>query len=430
MNLACWWKIFADDCLTELIEGASKNNFDFRIAVARIEEVGAYYQINRAKLFPEADGLLTLNREHYSAQVAQNEFLQANQLTLDFLRCAFSVFWELDLWGRLRRAYSAAYAEYEASIEDARGVYIVLVSNVASAYIDLRALEKNIEILTKRIAVDSSLLALQKERATSGLDNEILLQQTIAQLQESKSQLPLLESLYAQTHYGLALLLGELPEKFIWCKKDSPKRGHIPQAALPVKTGLPSELLRRRPDIRSAERLLAASTERIGEAIADFFPRFPLLATVGTESSNPKTWFSAGSLHWFVGVDTRWPLINFGRVTYSIQARSAVQKQALLTYCQSVVKALSEVEGALVEYSKQQERVIYLVRRLEAVGKERDLARDLFNAGLADQSRSLLTEKTYLDAERLLTDAKRAAAGSLITIYKALGGGWNEVCDV
>lgn len=426
VNLACWWTMFNDDCLADLIKRAALNNYDFRIALARIEELGAYYQINRAKLFPEADAAMRVNREHYSLQLAQNEFLLPNQRTLDFLRCAVEVLWEIDLWGRLRRSYSAAFAEFEASIEDARGVYIMLVSDVATAYLDLRTLEKNMNLLKQRIEVDTKILALQKERSGSGIDSDILLQQAIIQLEESKSQLPLLEILYVQTQKGLAVLLGELPEAFEWGAQDERYRAHVPQACLPLRTGLSSELLRRRPDIRAAERLLAASTERIGEAIADFFPRFPLLCSVATESSRPSTWFSGGSLNWFVGVDTRWPLLNFGRVSYNVQAKKAIQKQAFLAYGQSVVRAFADVEKALVEYFKEQEREVYLSKRLAASCKERDLAKELFDAGLSDQSKYLLAEKTRIDIERLLTDAQRGVSRALVTVYKALGGGWAE----
>ncbi len=431
MDLTCWWTVFSDECLTELVKRATCNNYDFRIALTRIEELEAYYQINHAKLFPEADGALRVNREHYSAQLAQNEFLLPNQFTLDFLRCAVTVLWEIDVWGRLRRAYSAAYAEYEASVEDARGVYVILVSDVAAAYINLRTLEKNIQLLKEYITIDTALLDLQNVRFASGIDSNILVQQTFSQLEESKSQLPLLEMLYAQTKQGLALVLGELPEGFVWGEQDERYTGRVPQASLPLKTGLPSELLRRRPDIRAAERLLAASTERIGEAIADFFPRFPLICTVGTESSYPRTWFSAGSLNWLVDFTTRWPLVNFGRVTYNIQAKTAIQRQALLAYCQSVVAACTDVEQALVAHCKEQERVAYLENRLSAVRKERDLTKDLFKAGLVDQSQYLLAEKTRIEIERLLTDAQRGVSISLVTVYKALGGGWAEgACDV
>ncbi len=429
MNLACWWELFDDDCLTDLVKRATCSNFDLRIAVARIEELAAYYQINRAKLFPEADGAVNTNREHYSIQLAQYEFLPANQRTLDFLRCAFEVLWEVDLWGRLRRAYSAAYAEFEAQIEDARGVYIILVSDVATAYIDLRTLEKNIILLKERITVDTSLLALQRDRFTSGIDSNILVQQTLVQLEESKSQLPLLEILHAQTKQGLALLLGELPEGFVWGEEDSRYTAQIPHVDLPLEAGLPSELLRRRPDIRQAERLLAASTERIGEAIADLYPRFTFLCSVATESSNPATWFSAGSLNWFVGSTARWPLVNFGRVTYNIEAKRAVQRQALLAYCQSVVKAFTDVENALVLYFKEKERVEYLEKRLAALVKERDLTKELFCSGLVDQSRYLLAEKSRIEIEMLLTDAQRGVSIGLVTIYKALGGGWSECED-
>lgn len=426
MNLECWWTLFSDERLVELIQRATRQNYSFLIALAHIEELGAYFQISYAKLFPQADGVVQLNREHYSAQVAQNEFLRPNQRTIDFLRCAVEVLWEIDLWGRLRRAYRAGYAEYEASIEDARGVYILLVSDVAKAYIDMRTLEKNIQLLNELIEVDTGLLRLQKDRFDAGLDSNILVQQTTVRLANSKSQLPLLEILYKQTQQGLALLLGELPEGFSWGAQDDRYYARVPQVTSPLRTGLPSELLRRRPDIRQAERLLAASTERIGEAIADFFPRFPLLCNVASASSYPGTWFSAGSLSWFVGVTTQWPVLNFGRVTYNIQAKKAIQRQALLAYCKSVVSAFADVEKALVQFYKEQERVKVLDQALSAATKELAYSKDLFNAGLADQGTYLLSEKTRIEIERLLTDAQRAVSVALVTVYKALGGGWAE----
>lgn len=421
-DIARWWRVYDDETLWHLLEVGITYNYDLRIAAERIEEVRSLYNLAQAQLFPEMYGINEINRRHYSANLSQFEFLSTDQRTLDFLKFGFDVLWELDVFGRLRRAAQAAQAEYEAQIEDARSVYVLLLSKIADAYIDLKALEKRIELTNERIQLDTDLLTLQRDRFGSGIESNILVQQTVAQLEDSKSVLTTLTILYTQTLNGLAVLVGEFPEEFMLGKTAA----GVPLPLKRLHAGLPSELLQRRPDIRQSERLLRATTERVGEAIADFFPRFNLLASVSTEASQLSTWFASGSLNWFLGSTTRWPLITFGRLRFTVDSRNSVRRQALLSYCQKVIQAFAEVEDALVAYFEGEHRVSALTKRLEAVSFEVRLVEDRYQAGLADHSELLTSQKISVDIEEELVEAQRMFSKAFVFVYKALGGGWRD----
>jgi outer membrane protein TolC len=215
-------------------------------------------------------------------------------------------------------------------------------------------------------------------------------------------------------------LLGENPEQFVL---QSGKHA-VPQSNKTLGIGLPSELLRRRPDIRKAESLLAAAVEYVGQAIADWFPSFSLLGSVNTEVNKVPNLFTGGSISWMIGPSFRVPILTFGRIRFNIEAKKSAQKQALLAYCQSVVAALGDVENSLVSYFNEKDRMHIIEEKLFAVTRERDLISSLFQSGLDNQTEYLLAEKNRITTELELTNVKQSVSTSLISVYKALGGGW------
>lgn len=427
-SLACWWTFFNDPCLNDLIERAVEHNYDLSIAIEKIEQLRAEYGIAKSRLFPEVDGIININRTKYSKNLAQYSFLTVD--TLSYFQLGLQAMWEVDLFGRLRRAFNAACDDVKAQVELMHGVYLLVLSNVAQAYTDIRALEKQIDLRQQLIQVDEKIILLKRDRFQSGLDSDIPVEQFLQELEESKNLYEALKTSVAQALHTLAFLLGEYPEQFKLCpaeaqvSKPGPPTVGILVSSQPLEVGLPSELLKRRPDIRQAEWELAAATERVGQAMADYFPRFSLLGSVTSEASTASTWFSPGSLAWIIGPSIQWPLITFGRITYRVDEKKSIMRQALLTYCQTIVAALRDVENALVAYFNDSQRSGILSRKLAAAIKERDLAKERFNSGLDDQITYLLAERNRLQIELELTDVQRAVSSDLIAVYKALGGGW------
>ena len=430
-QLADWWKFFEDACLDSLIDKAVKNNYDLQIAIEKIEETRATYQIERAKLFPQVDAIGAINRQQFSRNLIQNSAattLLRNRF--NYFQAGFDAIWELDFWGKLRHARDAAYDEYEAQIEAMRDVYIILLSDVARTYVTVRSLQKQLDLLTRKIDVDTRLLMLTHDRLHSGIDSALPDFEQVAALESTKSQKIILQTECQQAINRLATLLGENPEGFVLCDGDHHDGAHhdgiqrVPQSTKIIEPGLPSELLKRRPDIRRAERLYAAAVERVGQAVADEFPNFSLVGSVATEANRSHDWFSTGSLSWLIGPAMRWPLITFGRIRFNIEAKESIQRQALLAYAQLVIRALEDVENALVAYFNEQERVQVLTHKLRAITIERDLIAEKYVSGLSNELDLLLAEKNRLESELELAGVQQSASTATIALYKALGGGW------
>lgn len=427
-QLAQWWQLYNDHCLNALIEKALTNNYDLRLAIEKIEETRATYQIERAKLFPEIDAIGAINRQQVSRNLIQNSLASNINNRFNYFQAGFDALWELDFWGRQRHARDAAYAEYEAQIETMRDVRIILVSDVARTYITIRSLQRQLALLAHKITVDTRLLQLTRDRLRSGVDSALPDLEQIAALESSKNQQILAQLQYQQAINRLATLLGENPEGWL-----ATPEGHcicedihycIPETTKAIGAGLPSELLKRRPDIRQAERLYAAAVERVGQAIADEFPSFSLVGSVATEANTSRNWFSSGSLSWLLGPAVRWPLLTFGRIRFNIEAKESIQRQALLTYGQTIVRALEDVENALIAYFEEHERVRVLSSKLCAVTIERDLLASKYASGLVNELDFLLAEKNRLDVALELALVQEAASTATVATYKSLGGGW------
>jgi NodT family efflux transporter outer membrane factor (OMF) lipoprotein len=416
-DLKRWWTFFDDSCLNDLIGKALKNNYDLRIAIEKIKELRAMYRIEEAKLFPEIDGIGQANANQYSQKLIVDKFFPAK---LSYFQLGFDALWELDFWGKQRRARAAAYDIYQAQIEDMRDVYIIMLGDVAKTYTEIRALQQKLDLLDATVKCDTQLLALTHDRLASGIASEIPDADQQAALNESQSQRILVLEGLKQTINRLAVLLGENPEEFTLL----PGAHVVPQSTKALAVGLPSELLRRRPDIRRVERLLASATESYGQAIADWFPSFSLLGSLTPEANHENQLFGHNSLTWSIGPSMRWPLITFGRIQFNVEEKKSVQRQALLTYAKSVVTALGDVENWLTVYWNENERVGVLTQKLAAATRQRDLYTSRFEGGLDSEVQWLVAEKNRLTMALELVDVQLASSSSLISVYKALGGGW------
>ena len=430
-DLGCWWTFFEDHCLDDLIEKAIKNNYDLRIAIEKIAEMRADYQIKAANLYPEIDMIAAVNRTKYSSNVFPSAVTTApagtapagstsSSTVYSYYNFGLDAWWEIDFWGKLRHAKAGAYDEYQAQIESARDVYLILLGDVARTYVEIRALQKDSELREQEVALEKRLLALTCERLCSGVASEIPDVQQVEAVDAAKSRLLIVRTALTQAIIRLAVLLGENPEEFVLC---SGARG-VPMSKKMLEVGLPSDLLRRRPDIRQAERQLAAATEYVGQAIAQWFPSFSLLGGIAPESNSVSTWFTQGGLTWSIGPIVRWPVFNFGRINFNIDAKKSVERQAQLAYAKSVVYALGDVENWLVTYFNEKKVVRVLQEKLTAATRERYLNQALFAAGLVNETAFLQSEKNCIEVELELIDAQMALSSAFIAVYKALGGGW------
>ncbi len=444
-NLCGWWKQFNDPLLDELIAQAASANFDWRIALEQIIEARAQYKVQRSKLFPEID----LNAAAIRSRNSQNFFNPSSTELLstsapstnpalasassgistyqDFFQVGFDAIWELDFFGKFRRAKNAAYDSWEASRDEAQAVLILALSEVARSYVEIRGFQQKIKLTCEKIRADEEELALTQALFAAGLDSEIDVEGLIATLESDRAALPLLETGLKQTIFALAVLLGQLPEPLVARFNEI---GPIPSGMDKVPIGLPSDLLRRRPDVRSAERQLAAATEMIGYAVADLFPHISLTGTgYGYESAMRTNWLTPPSRYWNIGPIINWDLIDFGRTRGQIAIQNSLQRQALLSYEKSVIAALQDVEGALIAYFEEQKRSGFLGEQVGADERALQLNEDLYRSGLANEIQVLEARKTLIDAQNTLVDSQQSLASDLIALYKALGGDW-ECCSM
>lgn len=440
-DLSQWWKQFGDPVLDDLIAEALETNYDLRIAIEKIEQTRAQYRIERSHLWPEID----LNATATRTRISQNLFPIQQQTQgvagsgggflpgfLNIFQVGFDAIWELDFFGKFRRSKRAAHYIWEATIEESESVLISMLSEVAVNYINIRALQKKIDLAQQKIQADEEELAIARHRFQVGLDNEMQITTLISTLESDRAVLPVLETSFKQTVFALAYLLGRPPEGFIEFFQE---RMPIPSGSGKVPVGLPSELLRRRPDVRSAERQLAAATEQVGAAIADYFPHFALTgisfgagnrggSSIGYEGNKLNKVFQSASQMFSFGLGMNWDLLDFGRVRGQVNVKKSLQKQALLSYEQAVIGSLRDVESALVAYFEEQNRRDSLQQKAQADYRTLEIVEDLFEVGLANETQMLESRKVWIDSESSLIESEQSLAGDLVALYKAIGGDW------
>lgn len=423
-----WWTEFHDAKLDGLVERAVKSNLDLAIAEARILESRAAQVLSEAGAWPTVDlsGSYSRNRSSGNAVGSRTQGAVAaprsnSNLEQNLYRTGFDAGWEIDVFGGTRRSVEAARADVEAAIEDRRDVLVTLLGDVAKNYIDLRGRQRQLAVTEANLQAQQEILRLTRIRFDAGLASDLEIAQAEGQAQTTAAQIPTLESAIKQTAYQLDLLLGTQPGSS-W----NELAGQAPIPALPPQAhvGLPAELLRRRPDIRRAERQLAAATAQIGAATADLYPKFSLIGTFGLQSISASDWFSAQSRFWSIGPTIRWPVFDAGKIRANIEIRNAQQEQALKLYEKSVLGALGDVESALVNYSKEQTRYRSLLAAVDANRRALTMSNDLYTQGLVAFLNVLDAERALYSSENDLAQSEANMASNLVALYKALGGGW------
>jgi NodT family efflux transporter outer membrane factor (OMF) lipoprotein len=413
-TLAQWWTIFNDHELSSLEERAVNGNLELQTAQSRIQEARALRGINQSRLFPAVGASAAASKIRSSESGGTGK-------EIDFYTAGFDAGWELDIFGGLRRSVEASQADLEASQVNLDSVLISLMAEVALNYVDVRIFQAQLTLTRANIKTQEESYKLNRSRNQAGIIDELAVQESLRILESSRSQIPAIETRLSAAKNRLAVLLGRQPGEFAL---ELAEKKAIPALPVTVAIGIPAETLRRRPDIRFAERALAAQTARVGVATADLYPKFRLTGTIGIESVDSGDFLDWGSRFWSIGPSASWNVFDAGEIRQNIEVQTARQEQALIQYQQTVLKAQEEVENALVAYAKEQRRRDSLDKAATAAQRAELLARDKYQAGLVDFNNVLDAQRSLLLLQNELNLSTGAATANLVRLYKSLGGGW------
>ncbi|MDY0211710.1 MAG: efflux transporter outer membrane subunit [Desulfuromonadaceae bacterium] len=420
-QLATWWDIFEDPLLSALQQRAIRENLELKTAFSRLQQARISRGISRADHFP------TLSAQGYMQRLRDSENLgdyTAGQ-EYDWYISELNASWELDLFGGIRRSVEAAQAELEVSTADMHGVLTSLTAEVALNYIELRTYQQRLQVAQKNIETQKKTYDLNNSRFKAGLIDELALQQSLRNLEQSRAQISRLEAAIRMTENNLSVLLGQTPGTL---REEFASMGDIPTAPPRIAIGIPAEAMRRRPDIRRAERALAAQSARIGVATAELYPKLRLLGTIGLEAIHSGSdFFDPASRFWEIGPGITWNIFQGGALRLNIEMQEEKYAEALAQYNWSVLKAHQEIENALTSYAKEQIHQEHLAKAVAAAQRTEWLALDRYNAGLVDFYIVLDAQRALFQIEDELNQSKGEVGANLTKVYKAIGGGWQGV---
>jgi len=420
-----WWKLFEDKELTELVESTVQHNRDLQAARANLREARALYMDAGLNLAPIVSSHGNYTDQKRSAAALNNRAFAPRELKL--YNIGFDAFWEVDLFGRVRRNVEASSDEVDAQEASLRDLGVSLVAEVARNYFELRGLQNQLATAKKNTENQAKTLKITRDRLEGGRGTELDTARATAQLDSTlASTLPLESSIHRAIH-RLSVLTGQLPGALTE-KLSRP----VPMPKIPktIHIGQPAELLRRRPDIRIAERALAAATARIGVATADLFPRVTFVGTIALEASTLSGIGAASSDTYSAGPRISWAALDLGRVYARIKAADARAEASLFQYEQTVLSALEETENALVNYNRERSRRELLASAAKASERAHELAHLRFEEGVSDFLTVLDVELRLLQDQDRLAQSETATATALAALYKALGGGWESNIDL
>jgi multidrug efflux system outer membrane protein len=416
MANTAWWEQFQDPALNQLITIALAENKDVKIAAARIEQFLGQYASTRSLLFPQVGA--SLNGQRQRLPESTRQFSPGIGSVIENYDASLSVNWEIDVFGRRRRETEAARANLLASEEGRRATILTLVSSVASSYIALRELHRQLEIAHETARSRGGSLQVFRDRFEGGTVSELELAQSQSEYEASLVTIPQIETQIGQAEDALSVLLGRNPGPIV---------GGRALAALtlpPVPAGLPSELLERRPDLRQAEQNLVAANALIGAARAAYFPTISLTGLFGSVSTAFSDLFSGPAKAWSYGVGASVPLFTAGGIAGSVQTAEASQREALLRYQQAIQTAFREVSDSLIAHTKSREQLAFQERQVATLRNYLELARLRYDNGYTSYIEVLDAERNLFNAEVAYSQTQGTVYVSLVNLYKAMGGGW------
>ena len=429
VDFSNWWTVFNDPIVNELIEAAYQQNLTLQIAGLRIYEARAQLGIAFGFQYPQTQqGLGSSSINQLSKNAPNTASAERYYSNFDI---GLDAAWELDVWGKFRRAVQTSVANLEASIANYDDILVSLTAEVARTYILLRTSEERLEVARQNVKIQKRSLEIAQVRFKAGAVTELDVTQARALLRSTEATIPGFETDIRQAQNALAILLGKLPGEI-----DAMLRGPglIPKVPAEVAVGIPAELLRRRPDIRFAERQLAAQSAQIGFAKADLLPHFSLFGSLGFQASDHTgfRWnnsdfsdlFKKNSITYSTGGAFNWDIFNYGRITNQVRVEDARFQELAVNYEDTVIRAAQEAEDAMVSFLQSQESVFFLTDAVKASKRAVDLSLIQYREGLVDYQRVLDTQRFLTEQQDGLVFTAGSVGQNLVAIYRSLGGGW------
>ncbi|MCG6868282.1 MAG: efflux transporter outer membrane subunit [Gammaproteobacteria bacterium] len=423
-----WWSVFGDPELDRLIELAYDGNQTLQVAGLRVIEARAQLGIAVGNLYPQQQQALG----SYAYQAISENAVPVNNLppvvangvdtTFNNWALGGGASWELDFWGKFRRNIEAANANFVSNLADYDNAIVLLTGDVASTYALIRTFEARLEIARRNVELQKRSLNITEVRFRNGATTELDVRQAESLLYETEALIPQFENGLAQSRNALATLLGMPPAELDTVLKGTP--GEIPRPPATVAVGVPADLLRRRPDIRSAELQAAAQSALIGVAKADLYPSLGLVGNIGLQASDAADLFKGGSLVGVISPGFKWNILNYGRITNNVRVQDAQFQQLVSNYQNTVLQAYQEVENAMVGFLYSGQEATTLEKSVKAAERSVEIALIQYRDGVADYTRVLNTQTFLVRVQDQMIAARGNVATNLIGMYTALGGGW------
>jgi multidrug efflux system outer membrane protein len=416
-GVAHFWDTFDDATLERLVNEAAKSNYDVRIALSRVAEARALRRDTAFDLAPS----INAGGGYTKTKFAQDQAIAGTPRHNELYDAGFDAFWELDFFGRVRRGIEASGAELGAVEAAERDALVIVTAEVTRTYFELRGFQQQLDVAQRNVVNQQSTLDLAKARLEAGSGTEFDTARAQAQLSGTLGTIGPLEAAVARSIHRLSVLVGREPGAL---RAELTPTRDLPALPGIVPVGDPAGLLRRRPDIRVAERQLAGATARIGVAVADLFPRVTFTGSAGYVSATSDGLGDRGSEAYTIAPGISWAIFDLGHVQARIAASKAQREGALLQYEKTVLNALEETEDSLVTHARARDRLVHDEAAFKASSTAAGLARVRYENGASDFLQVLDAERTLLESEDRLARSRTEAATSLIAVYKALGGGW------
>jgi len=412
-----WWKVFNDPLLNEMIETAKKNNYDIKIAIAAVAEARARLGLSKS------DGGLNVGA---TGQVSRNgtpaNAIQPNGSIDDSYGVGMDASWEIDVFGRIRRQVESATAEYVATAEDRNDVMITLYAQVATTYFEIRSLQASLKAVKSNVEAQEKIYKLTKDKFDNGITNKLDVAQASLVLATTRTAIPSLEIRLTNALNSISVLLGERPPGTFRTRLE--KVIDIPLVPGNVAVGIPANILRQRPDVRRAERLLAAQVAKIGIAEAEIYPTFSLNGSINY-ATDSNALFSSDTRGFSFGPAMRWDILRGGKIKSQIAVEDARSLQALYRYEQTILRALNEVENSMTAFILQRVEMQAQKQAYDAAKESLDLSLELYSQGLTDFQNVQQSQTQFLEVDQALAGAKGESAKNLVQVYKSIGGGWD-----
>ncbi len=425
-----WWETFQDETLTALLQRAFVENVDLLTAESRIREARGGLLFTTAGLFPQVNVTGTYRRNKNANPVVGGASFNSGGSSnstgsiRNLFQSGFDSSWEIDVFGGLRREREAAAADTEAAEEDLHNVFLTLAAEVSQNYLQLRGTQQRLRIAEATLKSQQRAAELMRTRFEVGFVSKLDLANAEAQAATTAAQIPRLRAEEQKFIFALSTLLAMRPFDL---DEELKPRKEIPLLPPEIPVGVPSDLLRRRPDIRQAEAALHAATARVGSAESDYFPKFSLTGTFGYNGDKASAIGKGSNRFWSYGSSVSWPIFDAGRIAANVEIQNARQEQALLAYRGVVLNAFREIESALTDYVAEWERSAALQESVTQNELAFTLAKRLYEDGNTDYLNVITAERSFFTAQDTLVQSRQTIATNLVSIYKALGGGWESV---